>query len=106
MADFEPPSFSLGLDLDPPDSNAQTATATINNSPPSILLDDDDDFETLTVVDSDSEDRDSVPKLKRLRRGSAVSLASGKSVVDLQASVVVDDDDIEDFSSPEDNCTG
>ncbi|KAJ0801828.1 hypothetical protein HanPI659440_Chr03g0121691 [Helianthus annuus] len=105
MADFEPPSFSLGLDLDPPDSDPQTATVTNNNSPPSILLDDDDDFETLTVVDSDPEDRDSVPKLKRLRRGSAVSLASGKSVVDLQASVFVVDDDIEDFSSPEDNCT-
>ncbi|KAI3828305.1 hypothetical protein L1987_02405 [Smallanthus sonchifolius] len=106
MADFEAPSFSLGLDFDLLDSEPQIATATELNKAPTtsnhfsvagtILEDNDEDFETLTVVDSDSENRGSSPKLKRLRRGSTVK-------EDLQSSeVVVDDDDIDDFSSQED----
>ncbi|KAI3755866.1 hypothetical protein L1987_55675 [Smallanthus sonchifolius] len=119
MADFEPPSFSLGLDFDLPDSEPHIATASKDDRTNSssnnfsvaetILVDDDDDFETLTAVDSESENLDSPPKLKRLWRGSTVedtvSSASAKSKVDLLSSVVIDDDDIEDFSSPEDNRT-
>ncbi|KAI3804761.1 hypothetical protein L1987_26558 [Smallanthus sonchifolius] len=119
MADFEAPSFSLGLDFDLPDSEPHIATANKDDRADSssnnfsvaetILVDDDDDFETLTAIDSESENHDSPPKLKRLRRGSTVedtvSSASAKSKVDLLSSVVVDDDDIEDFSSPEDNRT-
>ncbi|KAK9071173.1 hypothetical protein SSX86_009741 [Deinandra increscens subsp. villosa] len=118
MADFEPPSFSLGPDFDPLDSDPHISSATKDDKAPSassnqfsvagiILLDDDDDSETPTVVDSDSEYQVSDPKLKRLRRGSTVegtvSSDSGKSEVDLNFSVVVDDDEIGDFTSPEDN---
>ncbi|KAK9050736.1 hypothetical protein SSX86_030293 [Deinandra increscens subsp. villosa] len=120
MADFEAPSFSLGFDFDLLDSDPQITTATEkNNKAPSvstnhisvsepIVEDEDDYFQNLTVVDSDSENQDSSPKLKRLRRGSAVgetaSLNSVKRKVDLLSSVVVDDDDddIDDFSSQED----
>ncbi|XP_071727217.1 uncharacterized protein [Rutidosis leptorrhynchoides] len=114
MADFEAPSFSLGLDFDLIDSQPQITTANQNNKPQSTSNQfsklpeyEDDDFETLTVLDSDPDSLDSQPKLKRLRRGStvndAVSSASVKSNLDLHSAVVVDDDDIEDFSSPEDN---
>ncbi|KAI3703835.1 hypothetical protein L1987_74030 [Smallanthus sonchifolius] len=106
MADFEAPSFSIGLDFDLLDSEPQIATATEDNKAPTtsnhipvagtILEDDDEYFETLIVADSDSENQGSSPKLKRLRRGSTVK-------EDFQSSVaVVDDDDIGDFSSQED----
>ncbi|KAL8209767.1 hypothetical protein R6Q57_006499 [Mikania cordata] len=115
MADFEAPSFSLGLDFDILDSDSQIATENDDNKAPSlsnhfsvagtIFEDDDEDFETLTIVDSDSENQGSSPKLKRLRRGSTVkemvSSDSSKRKEDLQSSVVVDDDDIDDFSSQE-----
>ena len=79
------------------------------------VVDNGNDFEieTLTVVDSDDGDEVVRPRLKRLRRGCSlgtVDLGSGngKSTVEFCSgsglgSVVVDDDDIEDFSSPEDN---
>ena len=76
--------------------------------------DNDEEFEseTLTVVDSDDGDEVVRPRLKRLRRGVVWvrwiwvrvmvrvpwnCLGSGLG------SVVVDDDDIKDFSSPEAN---
>ncbi|XP_076928773.1 uncharacterized protein LOC143592846 [Bidens hawaiensis] len=92
MADFDPPSFSLGFDFD---------TTTDNNiDEAGTKVEDDVDFETLTVVDSDSDDEESFPKLKRLRR---VSSAPVKTKPDLHSSVIVDDDDdINDFSSQED----
>ena len=73
---------------------------------------DDDEFEieTLTVADSDDDNNEEVrPRLKRLRRGCSVEdiglsgFGKCKSRVDLGSVVVDDDDDIEDFSSPEDN---
>lgn len=108
MADFEPPSFSLGLDFDLLDSEPQIATSTkapsVSNHFPvteTILEDVDEDLESLTVIDSESENQVSSPKLKRLRRGSTASV---KTKVDLCSSVVVDDDDdIDDFSSQEGN---
>ncbi|KAI3496975.1 hypothetical protein L1887_39354 [Cichorium endivia] len=118
MADFGAPSFSLGFDFD--FSEPQITTAREDNKDPSasnrfsvaapVLEDEDDnDFETLTVLDSDTDNQSSPPKLKRLRRGctveDTVSSASVKSKADLFSAVVVDDDDIEDFSSPEDNHT-
>lgn len=120
MADFDAPSFSLGLDFDLLDSEPQITTTTENNknqsdsnrvSAAEKRIENDDDFETLTVVDSDSECQVTLPKLKRLRRGATVedtvSSGSVKSKTDLcSAPVVVDDDDIEDLSSLEDNRTG
>ncbi|KAL4580142.1 hypothetical protein LXL04_016323 [Taraxacum kok-saghyz] len=116
MADFEAPSFSLGFDFDFPEP--QITTASEDNKHPSASnrfpaaatgLKDEDDFETLTVLDSDTDSQSSPPKLKRLRRCSSVentvASASVKSKDDLLSSVLVDDDDIEDFSSPEDNHT-
>ncbi|KAF5809054.1 hypothetical protein HanRHA438_Chr04g0162781 [Helianthus annuus] len=65
MADFKPPSFSLGFDFNQTEENKpRSATNHIEVT--------DEDFETLTVLDSDSQGQDSVPKLKRLRRGSTV----------------------------------
>ncbi|KAI3702977.1 hypothetical protein L6452_28731 [Arctium lappa] len=119
MADFEAPSFSLGIDFDLPDSEPDIAAASEANKDlfasdrtseaATILEDDDVDFETLTVVESDTENEDSPPKLKRLRRGPTVDTVvasdSVKSKANLDSAVVVDDDDIEEFSSPEDNRT-
>ncbi|KAI7727209.1 hypothetical protein M8C21_033508 [Ambrosia artemisiifolia] len=119
MADLEPPSFSLGLDFDLPDSKPYINTTSKKDKAPSvsnhssvaetIIVDEDDDFETLNVINSDCGYQDSLPKLKRLRRGSAVkdtvSSGFGKEKVDMQSSVVIDDDDdeIEDFYWPDDN---
>ncbi|MFS7998075.1 hypothetical protein Hanom_Chr12g01149401 [Helianthus anomalus] len=65
MAEFEPPSFSLGFDFDHTEENKpRSATNHIEDT--------DEDFETLIVLDSDSQGQDSVPKLKGLRRGSAI----------------------------------
>ena len=125
MGDFEAPSFSLGFDFDTSEPQI-TPNNTSNRVLEAVLLasdvktlvdgnDNDEEFEieTLTVVDSDDGDEVVRPRLKRLRRGGSlgtVDLGSGngKSTVEFCSgsglgSVVVDDDDIEDFSSPEDN---
>nr|KAJ0186324.1 hypothetical protein LSAT_V11C900493670 [Lactuca sativa] len=118
MADFGAPSFSLGFDFDFSEPQLTTANESKNPTAPNrfsvaatgLVDDGDNDFETVTVVDSDTDNQNSPPKLKRLRRGrpveDTVSSASVKSKADLFSAVVVDDDDIEDFSSPEDNHTG
>ncbi|MFS8033767.1 hypothetical protein Hanom_Chr17g01573431 [Helianthus anomalus] len=98
MADFKPPSFSLGFDINQTEENKpRSATNHIEVT--------DEDFETLTVLDSDSQGQDSVPKLKRLRRGSTVQervpLDSVERKGGLDCSVVVDDDGIDEFSSQE-----
>ncbi|CAK8538799.1 unnamed protein product [Lathyrus sativus] len=88
MAEFEPPSFSLGLDLDdtPPPSPP----------PPSPIPD-----PLLQVPDSDPETRSDPPPrtLKRLRRGPPSS--SVHHIPQPQPSYFDADDDIEEFSSPE-----
>ncbi|GJY84733.1 hypothetical protein Tco_0498759 [Tanacetum coccineum] len=115
MGDFEAPSFSLGFDFDfddtpEPQITPNNTSNRVSEAVP-VAADDEEEFEieTLTVADSDDENDEVLrPRLKRLRRGcSAVEgglsgFGKGKSIVDL-GSVVVDDDDIEDFSSPEDN---
>lgn len=101
MAEFEPPSFSLGFDFDL-DSEPQT-TATIDPSfskrsstnPSFRLIEEDDDFEI----------PDPPRTLKRLRRGtppessSAAVAAQKLESVEMCGNV---DDDIEEFSSQED----
>ncbi|XAR67454.1 hypothetical protein NMG60_11002224 [Bertholletia excelsa] len=110
MADYEPPSFSLGLDFDL-DSQPQIpvrndrglgAEARPSSSGPTFcLIEDDDDFETPTV-DRDPQASGPPRTLKRLRRGSAStseSAARKPLCVELGCNV---DDDIEEFSSQED----
>ncbi|KAL5548358.1 hypothetical protein UlMin_003589 [Ulmus minor] len=116
MADYEPPSFSLGLDLDfePPsfslgidlDFHSEPQLAAGESSvrepapePPidsgaSIPQDDEEKFEA-EVADSDLESGpDPTPALKRLRRG--LPRLRERSPARLNG-----DDDIEEFSSEE-----
>ncbi|XP_015577134.1 uncharacterized protein LOC8282893 [Ricinus communis] len=109
MADIEPPSFSLGLDLEPePELPAQPQQhSAISPGPSSSTLlnddyEDDDDF-GLEVVDSDPETGPSSPRVfKRLRRGPAVE--ESRMEKREQEKVFCDngDDEIEEFSSQED----
>ncbi|KAH6822792.1 hypothetical protein C2S53_017088 [Perilla frutescens var. hirtella] len=103
--DFEPPSFSLGLDFDlepepqitpPPDPIPQPAKrpSTAPNLR-TIVEDDDDDFEFPVRVS------DPPRALKRLRLGLG-SAARPTSEVDYEDRRCNVDDDIEDFSSDED----
>ena len=116
MADYEPPSFSLGLDLDfePPsfslgidlDFHSEPQLAAGESSvrepapePPidsgaSIPQDDEEKFEA-EVADSDLESGPNpTPALKRLRRG--LPRLRERSPARLNG-----DDDIEEFSSEE-----
>lgn len=107
MADFEPPSFSLGLDLD-----SQLRPSPSNSSPPAN--DALDELERAQVDDSDVESdaeppAESTRVFKRLRRGPG--LGPGPSTVESSSSMknreeierVWGDDEIEEFSSPEDS---
>ncbi|KAM7498877.1 hypothetical protein LguiA_023291 [Lonicera macranthoides] len=114
MADFAPPTFSLGLDFDL-DSEPQTTTLreedpSPKSSPqsstfptlPTIQDFVDDDFESRSMA-LDPEASEQPRTLKRLRRGSTnepPSVAQKlEESVDLWGNV---DDDIEEFSSQED----
>ncbi|KAL1197343.1 hypothetical protein V5N11_011933 [Cardamine amara subsp. amara] len=102
MDSIEPPSFSLGFDLD----DAPDPQSTSNQNPSSAG--DDEDYPGLTVSDSDQELEPDYasPVLKRLRRGINTDKCSAKSdraVANEFLSCKEDrDDDIEEFSSPED----
>lgn len=89
MTDFEPPSFSLGLDCDLFDSEPQ-----ITQNP------DDEAFETLVADDSEPEYPDSHKRLRR-RFINATS-----SPAELHSTAVIDDEDINVFSSQEDMRAG
>ncbi|KAK4341851.1 hypothetical protein RND71_037667 [Anisodus tanguticus] len=108
MADFEPPSFSLGLDFDidsEPQSNVLLKpSVTLHTIKEVNDHNHDDDFVSpITGTDTDPKISDPPRSLKRLRRGSiskpepvAQKLKLGK-----EAWCNVDDD-IEEFSSQED----
>ncbi|KAI9185565.1 hypothetical protein LWI28_008421 [Acer negundo] len=130
MADFEAPSFSLGLDLDSQsDPRLPTnAAAAAPNPSPQILQDSpvndplrtgEEDLDSLheleraEVEDSDVEpEPESTRVLKRLRRGPgprpttqslSSSLLAKKKKQQLERTCSGNgDDDIEEFSSPED----
>ncbi|TXG67835.1 hypothetical protein EZV62_009110 [Acer yangbiense] len=129
MADFEPPSFSLGLDLDSqsePRLPTTTAAAAPNPSPQILQdspandalrtgedLDSLHELERAEVEDSDVEpEPESTRVLKRLRRGPgprpttqslSSSLLAKKKKQQLDRTCYGNgDDDIEEFSSPED----
>ncbi|KAI3768971.1 hypothetical protein L6452_00067 [Arctium lappa] len=99
MADFEPPSFSLGLDCD--DSDRQISSVTQDPDPsssnqlsiPAATLKD-DDFETLIVSDSEPDYPD--PHPNRLRHLFTVS---ANTKLELHSSSVVDDKNVDTFSS-------
>lgn len=97
MDSIEAPSFSLGFDLD------------AASDPKPGLTGDDEPEPGLTVSDSDLElgPGSSSPALKRLRRGfndiSKCSAEDGASELLGRTEDRDDDDDIEEFSSPEGN---
>ncbi|MFS7984833.1 hypothetical protein Hanom_Chr11g00991301 [Helianthus anomalus] len=113
MADFEPPSFSLGLDCDLFDSEPQTTpdVVTLDTDPSSskhfslpfaTLQHNDHDFETLIVDDSEPEYPDSHPNQKRRWRRLTGVTSSSSPVSQLHSTAVIDDEDINVFSSQED----
>lgn len=110
MADFEPPSFSLGLDFDldsqplqepiPDQSlnrNAQPAERSLSVGTCSGIQEDpvDDDFETPSTV------LEQPRLLKRLRRGSTSETTSSARKVKPKVERVDVDDEIEEFSEEE-----
>ncbi|KAK4439800.1 hypothetical protein Salat_0314900 [Sesamum alatum] len=109
--DFEPPSFSLGLDFDlhsephpapPPDPLLRPAkrhSTAVNLR--TILEDGDDDFGSPVRV-SDSSVSDPPPALKRLRRGPTAQPTSQSRKTDSEGAPCNVDDEIEEFSSEED----
>ncbi|KAL5735980.1 hypothetical protein ACOSP7_030442 [Xanthoceras sorbifolium] len=122
MADFEPPSFSLGLDLESQSVPRIQTAAPFNPSPQSqdspanAAFRTGEDLETLPeleraeVEDSDVEpEPESTRVLKRLRRGpgprlttQSLSSAVAKKQEFERTCCGNGDDDIEEFSSPED----
>ena len=96
MAGYDPPSFSLGLDLGL-DSEPQIAP---DKHPTQTPAPHDEDFGP-EVMDSDPESRPEPPRiLKRLRRGPTTT-----PTTKTPSSHAVDDD-IEDFSSEDDFLKG
>lgn len=107
MDDFEPPSFSLGIDVDfdsepravlredPVCKQAPESSSNVSFQ----VFEDDDDFQVQNL-DPVIHAEDSPPVLKCLKRGPATQLpAVGKSLP-TQSSLDFDDD-IEEFSSQE-----
>ncbi|MBA0553208.1 hypothetical protein Golob_012409 [Gossypium lobatum] len=106
MANFDAPSFSLGLDFDAdsePQLQAEDHLEPILAPNPSasfnIIEENADEFESEQVMDSDPDTRPDPPRvLKRLRRAADESSATKK---ESEKTLVWDngDDDIEEFSS-------
>ncbi|KDP39124.1 hypothetical protein JCGZ_00881 [Jatropha curcas] len=105
MADIEPPSFSLGFDIEPEPQipTRQHQNSTFNPAPD---VEEEDDLGSrvvddsgLQVIDSDPESGSGSPLIfKRLRRGPARVKRKDEQTVFGDTC----DDDIEDFSSQED----
>ncbi|XVF70661.1 hypothetical protein PTKIN_Ptkin11bG0180200 [Pterospermum kingtungense] len=111
MANFEVPSFSLGLDLDadpePTGDHSESILAAASPVSFSTLEHNADELDSELVMDSDPETRPDPPRvLKRLRRVADKSSATKKESE--KTSVGNDgDDEIEEFSSsPEKNDVG
>lgn len=108
MDSIEPPSFSLGFDLD---AASDPQSVSYQKNPSSSVYDQQEPG--ITISDSDREFEpafSSPPVLKRLRRGIDTDKCSAKDDRRV-VSEVLDckdnrDDDIEEFSSPEDFPTG
>ncbi|KAJ6376572.1 hypothetical protein OIU76_025678 [Salix suchowensis] len=122
MADIEPPSFSLGLDLDiesePQIPTHHSQISTLNPAPNSSSnTSPDDRNEGPQVMDSEKEEEELGPEvmdsdpepgpvptriLKRLRRGPATQKSKVRKVEFEGFCCDHGDDDIEEFSSQED----
>ncbi|XP_068669366.1 uncharacterized protein [Aristolochia californica] len=103
MADFGGPSFSLGLDLDfDYHPNATCADEAIPEWAPNSS--DDEDGVNIDTLNPDQEDANPPPSLKRLKRGPATQLPAAVSRESVQRSNL--DDEIEDFSSEEEQIRG
>lgn len=107
--DFQPPSFSLGIDLDL-DSESQPAPPSDPLSQPAkrpstaaslrTIEEDNSDFESPVRVSSPPR------TLKRLRRGPTARVTSEARAPELENGRCNVDDEIEGFSSEEDWLTG
>ncbi|KAL6968993.1 hypothetical protein U1Q18_004835 [Sarracenia purpurea var. burkii] len=115
LADFEPPSFSLGLNFDfdlHPQTTVRTNSSLREQSRPSssnqsfCLIEDDDDFEAPTLG-GDPQVSEPPRTFKRLQRGIAFDsalAAQNRELVEVGCNL---DDDIEEFSlSQEDRLGG
>lgn len=115
MADFEPPSFSLGLDLDAQSEPQVSARSSLD--PPhrdsfdnaGLRANSVDQLEQDEVIDSDPEAGPECTRvLKRLRRGAGPGVTNPSSSSSVKMRELErshgrhDDDEIEDFSSQED----
>lgn len=104
MDSIEPPSFSLGFDLD--DASDPQSSSNLNPSSADDPLIGDEPGLTVSDSDQELEPNFASPVLKRLRRGINTDKCSAKSdraVATEFLSYKEDrDDDIEEFSSPED----
>ncbi|PPS00434.1 hypothetical protein GOBAR_AA20232 [Gossypium barbadense] len=106
MANFDAPSFSLGLDFDadlepqlPAEDHLEPIFAPNPSASFNIIEENADEFESEQVMDSDPDTRPDPPRvLKRLRRAADESSATKK---ESEKTLVWDngDDDIEEFSS-------
>ncbi|KAK8282453.1 hypothetical protein V6Z11_D08G028400 [Gossypium hirsutum] len=106
MANFDAPSFSLGLDFDadsepqlPAEDHLEPILAPNPSASFNIIEENADEFESEQVMDSDPDTRPDPPRvLKRLRRAADESSATKK---ESEKTLVWDngDDDIEEFSS-------
>ncbi|XP_010545530.1 PREDICTED: uncharacterized protein LOC104817868 isoform X2 [Tarenaya hassleriana] len=110
MDNIEPPSFSLGFDIDteselrlPSQRNPSSPVASCDR-----VIGDGDDELGLTISDSDPEPEPKYSSrvLKELRRGTSAEQSSKNSNVALVEEVLGRsddlDDDVEEFSSPDD----
>ncbi|KAL6975279.1 hypothetical protein U1Q18_024073 [Sarracenia purpurea var. burkii] len=114
MADFQPPSFSLGLDFDF-DSHPQTTVRTNSSlceqsrpasSNPSFRLIEDDDYFEAPTPGGDPQVSEPHRTFKRLRRGIASDSAPAAQNREPMGADRNIDDDIEEFSSSQEDRRG
>ncbi|KAJ8763608.1 hypothetical protein K2173_003080 [Erythroxylum novogranatense] len=112
MADFEPPSFSLGVDDPVPDSESHIPTSVHHPSCSTfelhhdLVVDQEGDFEVEVMNSNPAPETETDPPrvLRRLRRGPTTE-GSRTAMEELKRVCCDnDDEDIEEFSSQEDAC--